>query len=111
VDLEQSKDVCLSVAAGEICVAGVARACEVLKDIEGRKDVKNGCGKKMDDVSVGLQGGSAKQWVKCFCDRVVRDAATWRAFHIVEFAIVGLLAETGPVRARSTIARCISLVF
>jgi hypothetical protein len=41
----------------------------------------------------------------------VRDAATWRAFHIVEFAIVGLLAETGPVRARSTIARCISLVF
>jgi hypothetical protein len=109
VDLEQSKDVCLSVAAGEICVAGVARACEVLKDIEGRKDVKNGCGKKIDDVSVGLQ--SAKQWVKCFCDRVVRDAATWRAVHIDEFAIVGLLAEPGPVRARSTIARCISMVF
>jgi hypothetical protein len=64
-----------------------------------------------DGVGVRLQGGSAKQWVMCFRDRVVRDAATWRALHIDVFAIVGLLAEVDPGVARSTIARCISMVF
>jgi hypothetical protein len=52
----------------------------------------------IDGVGVRLPGGSAKQWVMCFRDRVVRDAATWRALHIDVFAIVGLLAELDPVQ-------------